>query len=154
MLSFTCNRPGSDFGRFTQICREAHRSGKPELLLRALERLVPIRPASGEDMRVLLRSRDGLMSALTLAGQDIVKLARQRVGVLVELMREPLKRRRSGGAVPAAIWAKIRKHSCLRNSGATRTTDSIPSNLVELHFGASHRCSPGENGASSWTQAR
>jgi hypothetical protein len=41
--------PGTVFGRFTQICREAHRRGKPELLLRALERLTPIRTASGED---------------------------------------------------------------------------------------------------------
>ena len=30
-------RPG--FDRFTQICREAHRRGKPELLLNAVERL-------------------------------------------------------------------------------------------------------------------
>ena len=60
-------RPG--FGRFTQICREAHRRGKPQILLRAVERLAPIRTASGEDMRVLLRSLDGFISAVILAGR-------------------------------------------------------------------------------------
>ena len=60
-------RPG--FGRFTQICREAHRRGKPEILLCALDGLVPIRTASGEDMRVLLRSLDGFISAVILAGR-------------------------------------------------------------------------------------
>jgi hypothetical protein len=54
-------RPG--FDRFTQICREAHRRAKPEILLRAVERLAPMRTASGEDMRVLLRSLDSLTSA-------------------------------------------------------------------------------------------
>jgi hypothetical protein len=31
--------PQPGFNRFSQICREAHRRGKPELLLRAVERL-------------------------------------------------------------------------------------------------------------------
>jgi hypothetical protein len=46
--------PQPGFFCFAQICREAHRRGKPELLVCALKRLVPIRTASGEDMRVLL----------------------------------------------------------------------------------------------------
>jgi hypothetical protein len=58
-------RPG--FARFTQICCEAHRRGKPELLQRALARLTCT--PSGEAMQVLLRSLDGLMSAVTLAGR-------------------------------------------------------------------------------------
>jgi hypothetical protein len=82
-------RPG--FDRFGQICREAHRRGRPEILLRAVERLAPIRTASGEDMRVLLRTLDGLSSALTLAGQEIVRLSGQRDAVLLEMMRERLQ---------------------------------------------------------------
>jgi hypothetical protein len=89
-------RPG--FGRFAQICREAHRRGRPELLLRALERLTPIRTASGEDMRVLLRVLDGLSSALTLAGQEIVRLSGQRDWALLEMMRERLKEAREVSA--------------------------------------------------------
>jgi hypothetical protein len=89
-------RPG--FGRFTQICREAHRRGKPEILLCALDGLAPIRTASGEDMRVLLRSLDGLSSALTLAGQEIVRLSGQRDGVLLEMMRERLQEAKQAAA--------------------------------------------------------
>jgi hypothetical protein len=51
---------------------------------------VPIRTASGEDVRVLLGSLDGLMSALTLAGQKDARLA--------ELMREQLKEAREAVA--------------------------------------------------------
>src|SRR6516164_7989334 len=79
-------RPG--FDRFAQICREAHRRGRPEILLRVLERLVPIQTASGEDVRMLLGSLDGLMTAVTLAGQEIVKLSGQKDARLAELMRE------------------------------------------------------------------
>jgi hypothetical protein len=43
--------PQPGFNRFSQICREAHRRGKPELLLQAGQRLVPVRTASGEDLR-------------------------------------------------------------------------------------------------------
>ena len=89
-------RPG--FDRFGQICREAHRRGKPELLLRAVERLAPIRTASGEDMRVLLRSLDSLTSAVILAGQEIVKLSGQKEAVLLEMMRERLKEAREAAA--------------------------------------------------------
>ena len=95
-------RPG--FDRFTQICREAHRRGKPEILLRAVERLAPIRTASGEDMRVLLRSLDGLISAVILAGQEIVKLSGQKEVVLLEMMRERLQEAKQ----PAA---RFRPHS-------------------------------------------
>jgi hypothetical protein len=41
--------PQPGFNRFSQICREAHRRGKPELLMHAVQRLAPIRTASGED---------------------------------------------------------------------------------------------------------
>jgi hypothetical protein len=41
--------PQPGFNRFSQICREAHRRGKPELLRQAIQRLVPIRTASVED---------------------------------------------------------------------------------------------------------
>ena len=90
--------PQPGFNRFSQICREAHRRGKPELLLRAVERLAPIRTASGEDMRVLLRSLDSLKSAVILAGQEIVKLSGQKEAVLLEMMRERLKEAREVSA--------------------------------------------------------
>src|SRR5215471_92353 len=89
-------RPG--FDRFGQICREAHRRGKPEILLHAVERLAPIRSASGEDMRVLLRSLDSLTSAVILAGQEIVKLSGQKEAVLLEMMRGRLKEAREMAA--------------------------------------------------------
>jgi hypothetical protein len=33
--------PQPGFSRFGQICREAHRRGKPDLLMHAVQRLVP-----------------------------------------------------------------------------------------------------------------
>jgi hypothetical protein len=62
-------------------------------LLGAIQRLVPIRTASGDDMRLLLRSVDGLMSALTLAGQEIVTLSGEKDAALLQLMRERQRRR-------------------------------------------------------------
>ena len=82
-------RPG--FNRFSQICREAHRRGKPELLMEAVQRLVPVRSASGEDLRFLLRALNGLINAVTLAGREIVKLSGQKDGTLLEMMRQRLK---------------------------------------------------------------
>jgi hypothetical protein len=41
--------------------------------LQAVEALVPIRAASGEDVRVLLGVIERLISALNLAGQEIVR---------------------------------------------------------------------------------
>jgi hypothetical protein len=90
--------PEPDFARLAQICREAHRRGRPELLRRVLERLAPIRTASDEDLRVLLGSLNGLMSVLTLAGQEIVKLSGRRDWPLLEMMRERLQEAREAAA--------------------------------------------------------
>jgi hypothetical protein len=90
--------PQPGFNRFSQICREAHRRGKPELLLHAVQRLVPVRTASGEDLRVLLRAVEGLMSAMIPAGQEIVKLSGKKESELLELMRERLKEAREAMA--------------------------------------------------------
>ena len=94
--------PQPGFGRFSQICREAHRRGKPELLLRALERLVPIRTASGEDIRVLLGSIEALINAVTLAGQEIARLSAKKDEDLLGMMRQRLKEAR----VVAAQWKR------------------------------------------------
>jgi hypothetical protein len=83
--------PQPGFNRFSQICREAHRRGKPELLMDAVQRLVPVRTASGEDLRFLLRAFEGLISAMIQAGQAIVKLSGQKESALLELMRKRLK---------------------------------------------------------------
>jgi len=82
--------PQPGFNRFSQICREAHRRGKPELLMHAVERLVPVRSASGEDLRGLLGALEGLMSAIIPAGQEIVKLSGQENEALLERMRKRL----------------------------------------------------------------
>jgi hypothetical protein len=63
-------------------------------LLRAVQRLAPIRTASGEDLRFLLHSLNGLISAVTLAGQEIVKLSGEKDAALLELMRERLREAR------------------------------------------------------------
>jgi hypothetical protein len=84
--------PQPGFGRLAQICREAHRRGKPELLLRAVESLVPIRTASGEDVRALLRAIAELRSALILADREIVKLnSEERNAALLQMMRNRLE---------------------------------------------------------------
>jgi hypothetical protein len=86
--------PQPGFNRFSQICREAHRRGKPELLMHAVQRLVPVRTASGEDLRDLLRSLEGLMSGMIPAGQEILRLSGEENAALLELMRERLKKAR------------------------------------------------------------
>jgi hypothetical protein len=63
-----------------------------------------MRTASGEDMRVLLRSLDRLSSALTLAGQEIVRLSGQQDAVLLEIMREWLQEAKQAAA-------RFRSHS-------------------------------------------
>jgi hypothetical protein len=60
-------------------------------LLQAVQRLVPIGTASGEDLRALLRALEGLMNAIIPAGQEIVKLSGQKDGTLLEMMRQRLK---------------------------------------------------------------
>jgi hypothetical protein len=90
--------PQPGFNRFSQICREAHRRGKPELLLQAVQRLVPVRSASGEDLRGVLRALEGLMSAMIPAGQAILKLSEEENAALLELMRERLKQAREAMA--------------------------------------------------------
>jgi hypothetical protein len=90
--------PQPGFNRFSQICREAHRRGKPELLMQAVQRLVPVRTASGEDLRFLLRALEGLMGAIIQAGQAIVKLSGQKDGTLLEMMRERLKEAQEAAA--------------------------------------------------------
>jgi hypothetical protein len=89
-------RPG--FARFTQICREAHRRGKPEPLMQAVQRLVPVRTASGEDLRGLLRALEGLMSVMIPAGQEIVNLSGKENAALLQMMRECLKKAREAMA--------------------------------------------------------
>jgi hypothetical protein len=81
--------PQPGFQRFAQICREAHRRGKPELLLHAAETLTPARTATDQDLRVLLRSHAELRAALVAAGKEIVKLnfGRRDSAVLAMLRR-------------------------------------------------------------------
>jgi hypothetical protein len=84
--------PQPGFGRFTQICQEAHRRGKPELIMRAVAAMTPIRTASGENVRILLRQMAELRAALVLAGKEIVKLNfGKRDTPLLQRMRALLK---------------------------------------------------------------
>jgi hypothetical protein len=68
--------PEPGFSRLAQVCREAHRCGKPELLMRAVEVLAPVRTADGEDVRVLLRVIERLTDALSMAGKEMVRIVR------------------------------------------------------------------------------
>ncbi|HKD45161.1 MAG TPA: hypothetical protein VKD24_05845 [Candidatus Angelobacter sp.] len=90
--------PQPGFNRFSQICREAHRRGKPELLMQAVQRLAPVRTASGDDLRGLLRVLEGLMSAMIQAGQAIVKISGEENAELLARMRERLKEAREAMA--------------------------------------------------------
>jgi hypothetical protein len=89
--------PGSprDDAQWEKVWREADdeflTESVPELLMQAVQRLVPVRSASGEDLRFLLRALNGLISAVTLAGREIVKLSGQKEGTLLEMMRQRLK---------------------------------------------------------------
>jgi len=95
---FQSPQPG--FGRCTQICREAHRRGKPELIMKAVAAMTPIRTASGEDVRVLLRQMAELRAALILAGKEIVELNfGKRDTELLQMMRARLREARA-----AAEW--------------------------------------------------
>jgi hypothetical protein len=82
--------------------------------------LEPIRTASGDDMRVLLRSLDGLTSALTLAGQEIVRLSGQQDAVLLEMMRERLQEAKQAAA---RFRPQSGGDSCLRTAAPIPTTD-------------------------------
>ena len=87
-----------DFDRLTQICREAHRRGRPELLMRALEQVAPIRTVSGEDLRVLLDVVDALSGVLAEAGRRIVRSSGRREAHFVELIGKRLKEARAAAA--------------------------------------------------------
>jgi hypothetical protein len=129
-------RPG--FGRFTQICREAHRRGKPEILRCALDGLVPIRTASGEDMRVLLRLLDGLSSALTLAGQEMAVRPAGR-GNAGDDARAVAGSKTSGSAVPAALWrgaVNIHAFGTAATSEPLTTSQVISSNFISARLAA------------------
>ena len=96
--------PGSprDDAQWEKVWREADdeflTESVPELLMQAVQRLVPVRTASGEDLRVLLRALEGLMGAMIPAGQAIVKLSGQKEGALLEMMRQRLKEAQEAAA--------------------------------------------------------
>jgi len=82
---FQSRQPG--FSRFAQICREAHRRSKPELIMHGVASMMPIRAASGGTC-VLLRQLAELSAALIVAGKEIVKLnSGQRDTPLLQMMR-------------------------------------------------------------------
>jgi hypothetical protein len=82
--------PDPGFFRLTQISKEAHRRGKPELLLCAVEALAPIRTATGE-VRVLLGVIERLTDLLGMAGKEIVMLSGQRESPLLDSMRARIR---------------------------------------------------------------
>jgi hypothetical protein len=84
----------------TQICREAHRRGRPELLMRALEQVAPSRTVSGEDLRVLLDVVDALSDVLAEAGRRIVRSSGRREAHFVELIGRRLKEARAARFEP------------------------------------------------------
>ena len=78
--------PQPGFGRFSQICREAHRRGKPELLLRALERR-EIHVDRDVAVRVAVHLNAGAVHALdpvinlVLGGDDVASVKRLYAGI-------------------------------------------------------------------------
>ena len=66
--------PDPRFHEFALRCAEAHRRGKPEILFRAIARLVPTRVVGGPHLMDLLASHSELRAALIEAGRELVRL--------------------------------------------------------------------------------